>query len=484
MKKKILSLIMILAMMFSLVACTPNMKAYVAEANKVAEWKGYDVDAKAEMKVSMQDEKNGTMTFSVPMTIKGKSSKDMAELVMNLNVKSIKELAAKEGEDVKSVPDSIEFKVVTDGKKVYIAKEVFIKLLGDDVPKAIKEAKEEYIALDTQFATAPIPVAASEKANTGNMDMKYLQSAEFKSDVMKIFDAAFADYKPVVDFKVEGNKFSYEATIDELTKEAVNVASTIAKNWEKTEPTLTPVLNKMGIKVVKEDLNKGMSEFKKDEFEKSAEQVKETLKGSKVKYNVEFKENSFVQNYDITFNIDKVMKMEMKIQETDTKLESVNIAIPTSVKNMTMEEYVNLFMPESKETAILVAYNGEMIEFEDQEPVIKNDRTLVPFRALLEKMGAEVKWDAVTKKVTAVKDGKEIILEIGNKTAVVDGKKVEMDVPAQILNDRTMIPLRFVSENLGYKVKFDNSTKGLYLIDIYNISDEELANKIKGDSKN
>ncbi|EFI41524.1 copper amine oxidase domain protein [Peptoniphilus sp. oral taxon 386 str. F0131] len=301
---------------------------------------------------------------------------------------------------------------------------------------------------------------------------------------MKIFDAAFADYKPVVDFKVEGNKFSYEATIDELTKEAVNVASTIAKNWEKTEPTLTPVLNKMGIKVVKEDLNKGMSEFKKDEFEKSAEQVKETLKGSKVKYNVEFKENSFVQNYDITFNIDKVMKMEMKIQETDTKLESVNIAIPTSVKNMTMEEYVNLFMPESKETAILVAYNGEMIEFEDQEPVIKNDRTLVPFRALLEKMGAEVKWDAVTKKVTAVKDGKEIILEIGNKTAVVDGKKVEMDVPAQILNDRTMIPLRFVSENLGYKVKFDNSTKGLYLIDIYNISDEELANKIKGDSKN
>ena len=71
----------------------------------------------------------------------------------------------------------------------------------------------------------------------------------------------------------------------------------------------------------------------------------------------------------------------------------------------------------------------------------------------------------------------DIELIIGSKVAKVNGKEVNLDVPAEVLNNRTMIPLRFISENLGYKVKFDNENSPIYMIDIYNISDEELAKK-------
>jgi len=93
----------------------------------------------------------------------------------------------------------------------------------------------------------------------------------------------------------------------------------------------------------------------------------------------------------------------------------------------------------------------------DTPPVIDNGRTLVPMRAIFEALGASVKWDGATKTVNASKGNTNIKLVIGGQ-AYKNGKLADMDVPAQIYNGSTMVPLRFVSEALGAKVAWDGST--------------------------
>lgn len=85
-------------------------------------------------------------------------------------------------------------------------------------------------------------------------------------------------------------------------------------------------------------------------------------------------------------------------------------------------------------------------------PVIKDDRTLVPLRFIAESFGAEVGWDETTKTVMETKDGNIIKLVIGGDIINRNGKDIKTDIPAQVFNDRTFIPLRALVENLDKKV--------------------------------
>jgi N-acetylmuramoyl-L-alanine amidase len=105
----------------------------------------------------------------------------------------------------------------------------------------------------------------------------------------------------------------------------------------------------------------------------------------------------------------------------------------------------------------VVILDGQRLNFE-VDPIIENDRTLVPLRAIFEAMGAHVQWDAATNTVTAVRDGIKVILTIGSTQPTVDGKVWPLDVPAKIIKDRTLAPLRFVGEAFGGKVEWDQST--------------------------
>jgi Copper amine oxidase N-terminal domain. len=101
-----------------------------------------------------------------------------------------------------------------------------------------------------------------------------------------------------------------------------------------------------------------------------------------------------------------------------------------------------------------VDINGKAVNM-DVTPIEQNDRILVPFRAIAESLGIEVTWDEATNTVTAVKNGKKIVFTINSNVALVDGKQVVLDAPAIILNDRTMVPVRFLAESLGADVKWD-----------------------------
>lgn len=113
---------------------------------------------------------------------------------------------------------------------------------------------------------------------------------------------------------------------------------------------------------------------------------------------------------------------------------------------------------------ITVYVDGEKLNF-DQPPIIKDDRTLVPMRKIFEALDAEVFWDEPSQSVTAVSGDDVILLYIGQADLYKNGQVVyTMPVPAQIINDRTLVPLRAVAESLGCEVAWDGIG---YVIDIY-----------------
>lgn len=113
-----------------------------------------------------------------------------------------------------------------------------------------------------------------------------------------------------------------------------------------------------------------------------------------------------------------------------------------------------------------VYVNDSKIVFSDQAAQIVNDRTLVPARGVFEAMGNRVEWNDETRTVkvtsstgvtvaTIVIDSAEMTVRTYKSLLVAEDVTVELDVPAQIMNDRTMIPLRAVSEAFNCEVEWD-----------------------------
>ncbi len=101
--------------------------------------------------------------------------------------------------------------------------------------------------------------------------------------------------------------------------------------------------------------------------------------------------------------------------------------------------------------------NGEAKTL-DAAPVIRNSRTMLPARFVAENLGATVGWDGATSTVTITTYNAEIKITIGYYMAIVNGQNVMMDTSAFIENGRTYLPVRFIAENLGAEVTWDGAT--------------------------
>ena len=107
---------------------------------------------------------------------------------------------------------------------------------------------------------------------------------------------------------------------------------------------------------------------------------------------------------------------------------------------------------------ICVYVNNSEVIF-DRQPVIVNDRTLVPVRAIFEAMNAIVGWDAETSTVVAEKDGTIIRIQIGASVMYKNDEQLTVDAPARIIGDRTFVPIRVISESFGAAVEWDNERR-------------------------
>lgn len=107
---------------------------------------------------------------------------------------------------------------------------------------------------------------------------------------------------------------------------------------------------------------------------------------------------------------------------------------------------------------ISVKLDGRLLQF-DQPPARVGGRMMVPLRGIFEALKADVVYDGATRSIQATKDSRVIQLQLGSRTAIIDGRTLFLDVPADTIGGRTMVPLRFVAEALGADVKWDGPTK-------------------------
>ncbi len=137
----------------------------------------------------------------------------------------------------------------------------------------------------------------------------------------------------------------------------------------------------------------------------------------------------------------------------------------TTIAETTTEATTQFIIPTNKTDEIMVYVNGKKVEF-DQKPVIKNSRTLVPFRKIFEALGAEIQWrdEKGIQQVTAIRGDKTISFVIGEKSIMVDRKElIPLDVAPVIMGSRAMVPVRALSENLGLSVQWDNDNRTIII---------------------
>ncbi len=112
-----------------------------------------------------------------------------------------------------------------------------------------------------------------------------------------------------------------------------------------------------------------------------------------------------------------------------------------------------------------VTLNGELVKFDNQYPIIDNGITLIPIRSIGEMLDAKVSWDQDNGIAKISKVGKEIVLHTGTTIAYINGVEYELEVSAEVVNGRTLVPLRFVAEALSMDVIWHGETRMVELLD-------------------
>lgn len=107
---------------------------------------------------------------------------------------------------------------------------------------------------------------------------------------------------------------------------------------------------------------------------------------------------------------------------------------------------------------VRVKIGEEQMAF-DVPPVIQNNRTMVPFRAIFEELGAQVSWEAGERKITATKGETELVLRVGELTAEINGEPVNLDSAPVIKSGRTLVPIWFICESLGVDYEWNHNLK-------------------------
>lgn len=154
-----------------------------------------------------------------------------------------------------------------------------------------------------------------------------------------------------------------------------------------------------------------------------------------------------------TVSIFLCIVMLMSLSLTGCAAEQVDLA-PNSAPAAATEIALQINNPN-------MTVNGEAKPIDDQgtAPILVNDRTLLPVRAIVEEMGGTVLWDEENQRVTLTYGEDVLTLEIDNPVAYCNDEAKTLDVAPAIINDRTMMPIRFIAESFGFAVDWAEDTQ-------------------------
>lgn len=144
----------------------------------------------------------------------------------------------------------------------------------------------------------------------------------------------------------------------------------------------------------------------------------------------------------------------------------------------------------SIDQGIKIVIDGSELETE-VPPIINDSRVMVPFRSLLESLGASVDWKVDTKTIYCIKDDISMELRVNSKIALVNEREVDLDTEVKIINDRILVPIRFIGEEMKANVEWEEDTrtvrittsnkkyKEAELDKLVSVSSENILNTIK-----
>jgi Copper amine oxidase N-terminal domain. len=184
-----------------------------------------------------------------------------------------------------------------------------------------------------------------------------------------------------------------------------------------------------------------------------------------------------------------VNQLIKKFQDSDNPIDNSVINSKTNVLADNMETLDNALKTINSEPAVSSNYDkicpllfksnisgikmfvdGRLIElakYDNVNPVIIDGRVLVPLRAIVENLGSTVEWDEKTGTIKIKHINTVLQLAVGSQSAYVNGAEVTMDVPAQVINGRTLVPVRFIGESLSKTVEWHGFDDNLNVIAIY-----------------
>ena len=181
---------------------------------------------------------------------------------------------------------------------------------------------------------------------------------------------------------------------------------------------------------------------------------------AKIDFDVEVDLSDKIVGTDAAKKLVSEERKERKVNnEIENTLSDKDVSINMNVEPKPAEQEKEDEQIPQDSNVIKVVMNDKLLEFADQEPIIVNDRVLVPLRVIFEELGANVGWDGETQTVTMEKNETVVSLKIGAAELIKDGTAVDLDVAAQIQNERTLVPIRAITESFGNTVTWDGNNK-------------------------
>lgn len=139
--------------------------------------------------------------------------------------------------------------------------------------------------------------------------------------------------------------------------------------------------------------------------------------------------------------------------------------------------------PAAHAAGIQVTLNDQAVSFSDAQPLMRDNRTFVPFRAIFETMGATVSWDDASRTVTAKRGDRTVKLTIGRKACTVDrsgsDRSFSTDAAPFIEGGRTYVPVRFAAQALGAAVGWDNNSQTVLIVDTEKMMQNEFSGQFQ-----
>lgn len=172
-------------------------------------------------------------------------------------------------------------------------------------------------------------------------------------------------------------------------------------------------------------------------------------------------DNVLIYPYDRTgINISNSSLTFKKAGTYNILLEYQGVQQTASITGLNSEAF-KYITDKKPDKDVNVKVYDQFIDFSsiNQWPIIEESRTMVPLRAVFEVMNCNVKWDVAKSSAIVQYEDTSIIIPANSKTAYINGKANTLDVPAKLVNDRIMVPLRFISEAIDKTVIWNDAEK-------------------------